>query len=119
MQPQRTNNGIPGHQRTDDPDRPPIKVVIMITILLAIAAVAQTLAHLWTALTWPPAIIAAATLSVFHRFRPDPTIVTIRQRVRAIPGWPTHAIHRVLNRINQRMRLQRADDTEPDAEPRG
>ena len=90
----------------------------MITILLTVAAVAQTLTHLWAALTWLPAIIAAATLSVLHRFRPNPTIITIRQRIRSIPGWPTQALHRILNQINHRMRLQRADDTEPDAEPR-
>ncbi len=99
-----------------DPERPPIKVVITITALLTLAAVAQTLAHFWAALSWLPTFAAAAALSALHRIRPSPTAVTIRHRLLATPGWPSRALHRVLDRIGQRIQRHRTGETQADAE---
>ena len=102
----------PDHIPHDDPqqelypERPPPRILIHIAVVVTVATFAQALANLWAILTWPPVFAAALVCSAYSRIRPNPTIFKMRDAIRSIPGSPSRALHRALERFTPRIPAQ-------------
>ena len=95
-------------------DRPPITAVIAITVLLAVATLAQIATYLWTAFTWPPATALRFTLRMHDRIRPTANTAGTQALLQALPGWPSSRLQRALERIAPHVARRNGEQECPD-----